>query len=56
MKTCMFLCFHVHFKHKSTKTCTFQCKMLLLLLVSVYEFSLLEMQDEEGEGVLVRGG
>ena len=25
MKTCMFLCFHVKFKHESTKTCTFSC-------------------------------
>ena len=23
MKTCMFLCFHVNFKHESTKTCMF---------------------------------
>ena len=25
MKTCMFLCFHVNFKHESTKTCMFMC-------------------------------
>ena len=26
MKTRMFLCFHVKFKHESTRTCMFSCK------------------------------
>ena len=26
MKACLFLCFHVKFKHESTKTCNFPCK------------------------------
>ena len=27
----MFLCFHVKFKHESTKTCMFPCKLLSLI-------------------------
>ena len=28
MKACMFLCFHVNFKHKSTKTCMFHVNLM----------------------------
>ena len=31
MRTCMFLCFHVKFKHESTKTCMFPCNLLSLI-------------------------
>ena len=31
MKTCMFCCFHVNFKHENTKTCMFPCKFAYLI-------------------------
>ena len=33
MKTCMFLCFHVDFKHESTKTCMFPCNLSINVYV-----------------------
>ena len=32
MKMCMFLCFHVNFKHESTRTCMFPCKFSNILV------------------------
>ena len=39
----MFLCFHLNFKHENTRTCTFPCKILLLLIEVGSCYTLIEV-------------